>query len=401
MVSSGNAYLRLAHAVDAHVPGFIDGPGLQEFKTSPGPLQNLIEETEGWIETVEDTARQNFLNAQLTAMRTLSRLMAGEDLSFAEEVQGLFDTTPDYRPEADFLVAHQQLAALLPGNGLLASRVAELQERVTVPQSDLLRITALIIEELRQRTQKLVPLPEGEAFEVTLVQDQLWKAYSTPLGNLKSRIDLNIDLPILLPELPSLLAHEGYPGHHTEAALKEQRLWQDQGWEEFRLHLSLAPEAVISEGLAVNALTAIMHEDEVADWLSSDLASIIGIDAEAVKTYRSVVRAQETLVHAQRNAALLLHQEQRPRTEVEDYLVQFGLMSVERARWTIERLCRPYRRAYTFTYIEGGELLRSALRQPQGRQVFCHVLAQPWTPGRLRTWLKHASEQGNLSAQTS
>ncbi len=337
---------------------------------------------------MDDTARRDFLNAQLTAMRTLSRLVAGEQLPFTEEVKGLLDTVPSQRPESDFLQAHQHLADLLPGGDPLADRVAHLQKKVTVAPTDIVRIAAIISNELRQRTQNLIPLPESETFEIALVQRQLWKAYSTPLGDLKSRIDLNTDLPMLLPELPDLLAHEGYPGHHTEAALKEQQLWRDQGWEEFRLRLSLAPEAVISEGVAVNALAAIMNEEEVSEWLSNDLASVAGIDAEAVNTYRAVIRAQETLRHVSRNAALLLHQEHRPRVEVKEYLMQFGLMSADRAQWTIERLSRPYRRAYTFTYIEGGELLRSVLKHTQGKQMFSQVLTEPWTPGSLRTWLE-------------
>lgn len=390
MKDPGNPYLRLAHAIDAHVPGFIDGPGFPEFRAVSEPIPPLIEETAAWIGTVSDTARRDFLNAQWTATSTLSRLIAGEQLSFTEEVQGLLGIVPSRRPESDFLQAHQHLTDLLPGSDPLADRVAHLQKRVTVAPTDIVRIAAIISDELRQRTQNLIPLPEGEAFEIALVQGQLWKAYSTPLGDLKSRIDLNTDLPVLLPELPDLLAHEGYPGHHTEAALKEERLWRDRGWEEFRLRLSLAPEAVISEGLAVNALAAIMSEEEVSEWLSNDLASAAGVDAEAVETYRAVVRAQETLRHVSRNAALLLHQEDCPRAEVEEYLMRFGLMGADRAQWTIERLSRPYRRAYTFTYIEGGELLRSVLKRPQGKQVFSRVLTEPWTPGRLRIWLKEA-----------
>jgi len=67
----GNCCLRLVHAIDDRVPRFIDAPSLSEFRAQP--IYTLIEETAGWIETLNDTARWDFLNGQLAAMCTLSR----------------------------------------------------------------------------------------------------------------------------------------------------------------------------------------------------------------------------------------------------------------------------------------------------------------------------------------
>ena len=51
-----------------------------------------------------------------------------------------------------------------------------------------------------------------------MVQDQPWSGYNWYLGNGRSRVDLNTDLPIYAYLLTDLLTHEGYPGHHTEHA---------------------------------------------------------------------------------------------------------------------------------------------------------------------------------------
>ena len=60
----------------------------------------------------------------------------------------------------------------------------------------------------------------------------------------------NIDLPTGAADLIHLAAHEVYPGHHTEHALKEQLLLRDRGLIEEGIQLVPTPQAVLSEGIA-------------------------------------------------------------------------------------------------------------------------------------------------------
>jgi len=85
-----------------------------------------------------------------------------------------------------------------------------------------------IIAELRRRTQARFPLPDGESFELRIVTNQPWSAYNWYLGDFRSRIDVNTDLPLHVTGLVDLMAHEGYPGHHTEHSLKEARLARER-----------------------------------------------------------------------------------------------------------------------------------------------------------------------------
>ena len=81
-----------------------------------------------------------------------------------------------------------------------------------------------ILALLRERTQALVPLPADEEFALELVAGEPWSAFNYYLGRHRSRIVVNTDLPFSGAEIVHLAAHEGYPGHHTEHATKEELL---------------------------------------------------------------------------------------------------------------------------------------------------------------------------------
>jgi hypothetical protein len=47
-------------------------------------------------------------------------------------------------------------------------------------------------------------------------------------GELRSVVQVNEWFPISLTSLVAIVAHEAYPGHHTERACKEKLLYRDQ-----------------------------------------------------------------------------------------------------------------------------------------------------------------------------
>src|SRR4029078_1541822 len=66
----------------------------------------------------------------------------------------------------------------------------------------------------------------------------------------RSRVVMTVDVPTTGLDLIHLAAHEVYPGHHTEHAVKEQLLARDRGAIEESLQLVPTPQAVLSEGIA-------------------------------------------------------------------------------------------------------------------------------------------------------
>ena len=71
---------------------------------------------------------------------------------------------------------------------------------------------------------------------------------------------INADLPHRLSHLPHLVAHEAYPGHHTEHCRKERGLVERAGRIEHTVFLVNTPECLMAEGLADLGVQASIGE---------------------------------------------------------------------------------------------------------------------------------------------
>ena len=149
-------------------------------------------------------------------------------------------------------------------------------------------------------------LPDGEHVEFELVTDRPWAGFNYYLGDLHSRVAVNTDLPVLSIGLAHLVAHESYPGHHTEHTRKEVGLVRRRHWWEESIFLVGTPQCLLAEGLADLGLEVVMGrrpEQKVADHLRP-----LGIryDAEVVA---AVSEAGEALGAVRQNAAFRLHED--------------------------------------------------------------------------------------------
>ncbi|TSA83712.1 DUF885 domain-containing protein [Deinococcus detaillensis] len=379
-------YIRLAHHLDAHSPSFIDGYGgpaeLADRTLRPvAEVKAELEALQDDVQNEPDATRRTFLEAQTRAMHTLARILGGEKLPYEKEVRGLYGIDPVRADLSELDAALRELDAALPGTGRLSEREEAVRARVTVEPENLLRVAEPIVTELRRRTQQQLGLPDGENFSIGLVNNQPWGGYNWPLGNLQSRIDINTDLAVALTSLPDLMAHEGYPGHHTEHATKEAELVRGRGWFEHSIQLINAPECVVSEGIAMNALTAVMSEQEVGEWLTGELASVAGLEPEAVQAALHLARLKEKFSSVSGHAAMMLHQDGASQREVLDFFQHYGATE-ERAQKSFDFIAQPTFRAYIFTYSVGSGLVRQAVER--GAVTFRELLREPKTPSDLR-----------------
>lgn len=241
-------------------------------------------------------------------------------------------------------------------------------------------VVEAVMTEVRRRTRERFSLPEGETLEVRFVTGQTWGAYNWYLGGYRSRIDVNLDLPIRLYTLPDLLAHEAYPGHHTELVVKELLLCRQEGRDEHTVLLLNAPEAVVREGIAMHARRLVLSDEELRDWLVGDLVGLAGRDPVDVKRMLAVNRAKQVLYQARGNAALLLHGEGASEAEVGAYLQRYSLLKPEEARKALEGLSGSLMRGYIFTYLASEALLDELFARGDANERFATLLAQPASP---------------------
>lgn len=392
-------YLALSFAIDRHVPGFIDAyfgpPEIKEAALtgkapSPASIQQRVDDLLTAVRAADLLeTRTEFLTAQVTAMATICRKLVGETIPYREEVRGLFDIEPSRTPEEAFDAAIQELDDVLPGHGDVRTRMIDWRAGYVVEVETARRLIDVIAAETRHRTAEIIALPEGEGLTIEFVQDKPWSGYNWYLGKYRSRVEINTDLPIHAHELTSLVAHEGYPGHHAEHALKEYILFQDHGYGEHAIQLINTPECVISEGIATLAESIVFPDDSSADWAAEHLYPLAGLTGDPERELR-VSRARAMLRAVNGNAALLLHEEGRSEQEVLAYLMRYGLHDEARARQSLRFLADPLWRAYTFTYHVGRDLLRRwiDLAPRTDRQSrFRLLLIGQITPERISRWI--------------
>jgi hypothetical protein len=351
-------YLRLGLQVGRHVDGIVDayfGPAELSAAVDAAPPVDphaLAAEADEVIDELED----GWLRDQVIGLRTYAGVLAGESLSYADEVEGCYGVRPTFTEESVFEAAHERLQELLPGDESLAARYQSWQKSTRVPLGRVEHTLAAVIEEARGWTRRLVGLPEGESVDLQIVHDKSWMAFCGYLGSLRSRIAVNVDLPMSAIELLRLAIHETYAGHHAERCSKEQRLVRERGLLEETLVLVPAPQALISEGIAELAPEVLLDGQG-----GQSLAAVVhdsGIEFDLVHA-RAVERAAEPLAWAEVNAALMLHEQGAVEAEVHSYLERWSLLTSQFAAHVIRFLNAPTSRSYVMNYPAGRKLCRA------------------------------------------
>ena len=189
---------------------------------------------------------------------------------------------------------------------------------------------------------------------------------------------VNVDLPVLSNTLGHLVAHEAYPGHHTEHCRKEIGLVRRRRHLEETIFLVGTPQCLLAEGLADLGLEVVAGrrpEPMVAEHLRP-----LGIAYDA-DLNAQVAQAAEVMAAVRGNAALLLHEQGRPVDAVVDYLARWGLLSRQRAEKAVQFLTDPTWRAYIYCYVEGVRLCRKFVNGDPAR--FERLITEQLIPADL------------------
>jgi hypothetical protein len=263
---------------------------------------------------------------------------------------------PTYTDEAVFTAAHERLEELLPGDGPLAERYERWRTSTFVPAEQVEPMLAAVIEEARAWTRSLIELPEDERVVLEIVRDEPWMAYCGYLGDFRSRVAVNVDLPQSALELLRLAIHETYPGHHAERCNKEHVLVRGRGLIEETVVLVPTPQSLVTEGIAELAPEVVLDGEGGAA-----LAAVMrdaGIEFDLAHA-RAVERVLEPCAWADVNAALMLHEDGASEAETHAYLERWGLLTRQLADHVIRFLNQPTSRTYILTYPAGRRLCRA------------------------------------------
>lgn len=332
--------------------------------------------------------RADFIAAHLRALSFSARKFAGERVGFVDEVRHYFDVDISRGEEDRYRAAHVRIDEVLGGSGPLAERMGVARRADELPPERLEEAIGAFSSALRDIVRTTYPLPDAETVVYEVVTDKPWSGFNYYEGDYRSRVAVNADLKQQMSHLPALIAHESYPGHHTEHCRKEAGLVAGLGHAEQTIFLVNTPQCLMAEGLADLALHAAVGEGwgRWAQEIYADLG--LRFDGERAE---ALAAARNGLAGVRQDAALMLHDEHRDADDVVAFLRRWLLVDDTRARQMLRFLSSPLWRAYTSTYVEGYRLLRAWLdERPDGvglTERFGRLLDEPLIPSALRAEL--------------
>jgi hypothetical protein len=379
--------LRLGRLLDGLVDAYYGPPELKRSihnEPTPDPSR-LVADARALIAALDagdgdlDAHRRRWLRGQVRGLLVTARRFAGETIGFVDEVEECYGVRPTHVDNDEIERAQQRIDAVLPGTGPLGERLVAWREAQAVPVDVLPRAIESLAEDFRERTDRLFGLPEGEHIDFELVSNEPWSGFNYYLGGLRSRVVINTDLPVLSISLGHLVAHEAYPGHHTEHTRKEVGLVRRRGHVEETIFLVGTPQCLLAEGLADLGLEVIVPSDR-HETVAAHLRPLgVRYDAEIAS---AVSEAGELLGNAVRgNVALMLHDQGASEDDAVAYAERWGLLPRNRAQKVVEFQTDPTWRSYIFCYIDGLRLCRQYVAGDATR--FERLITEPLLPEDL------------------
>ena len=303
----------------------------------------------------EEAAADKWLAAQVQSLGATARKLGGERLGYAEEGRLVYGIEPRWHDEEPFRRAAAILDEALPGQGDVRERYARWFAETAVPAELVEQAVLDAAAELRRLTREAIGLPDGEEFDLELVTGERWLGYARYLGGLRTRIQVNTDLPLPASDLVPVTSHEIYGGHHTHRVWQEIELVRGQGQLERTLDVLWSPEAVISEGVAMTGPALLVGDGQQ---LAAEVLGRLGFAYDAELGSR-VAEARRLLLPIAANLAMLIHDRGASPDEARDYADTWSLQPADRVAKQIDSQLRSPSPPYQHTYWQGLELVEA------------------------------------------
>ena len=217
--------------------------------------------------------REIYLKKMLVAMETSIEIIIDTEIPIEEQFLKLYDVALKPVNESEFKNLKEEFDKAYPGSGSLEERMKRYRITRKIPENKVFEFFKKALDLVRERTKALFLdlLPKEEKIVIELVnnnesdKDIKWNCYNWYLGKYTSRIEINPSFGMYWTAFLIYASHEGYPGHHTEFVLKEQKLVREQNHFEHSLLILHSPKLIISEGIANIAISMLYSNQELAE----------------------------------------------------------------------------------------------------------------------------------------
>jgi len=395
----GGEFLLLALRINKHIKGYVDfyfGPEnlkqLVENESITSP-KKLLNDSNALIKQLGTQSfnkqREHYINKLLIAMKTSTEILNGADISFGDRFLRTYDVPLQSFDESELYDLKEEFNIAYEGSGSLGGRLSKLREQRKIPKSDVFVLFNKALKIVKNRTKELFPnlLPEKEQIKIELIGNRnnykaKWSYYERYLGNYMSRIEVNPNYNMYWSSLLDAAAHEGYPGHHTEFAVKEYCLYFKMSQFEHSILLINSPTLIISEGIANTALNTLFSYRNQAEISLKEFCSNTHEEVPLntlIKQY-SVKRKLEQFSYNLAYHALLDKWSEEKLTR---YATGFEIFSKEDINNRMKLLKDPLHSTTSFSYFLGSKLILNKFSEFPSVKNFINLLTKPILPSDL------------------
>ena len=390
-------FLLLPLRIDKHNKGYVDfyiGPKKlrkivdNEAITSPSKLLTDCKALKkDLFKQGFDKKRERYLEKMLTAMRTSIEVLNGIEIPIKEQFLRLYDVALQPVKESELDNLKEEINIAYGGLGSLEKRINDLKVRRTVPEDKVFELFKKALNITRERTKELFVnfLPQKERIVLELVKNNdkvKWSYYNWYLGNFYSRIEVNPNYNMYWTAFLSGAAHEGYPGHHTEFAIKEKVLYRELDQFEHSILLLHSPKLILSEGIADLALKVLFSNREVVEIGLRELCPDSSNEASLeIMMTQNKVKGKLTLFWYNFAYHALINKYSDK--ELMRYGTNFEIFSKETIKNQLKRISNPVYSKNAFLYNLGTTLIKHKYGEPPSVKDFRYLLVNPILPSDL------------------
>jgi|SRR5579884_569571 len=384
----GERYLELALRFRRIAPSLVEaytGPAelAEAVEAEPMPSEPEVAERAAELRAAVlaeelEPARASWLGAQAAGIEAACNWLAGEPIGYRELVERCYGPTPGEVDPAELQQAHELILEALPGPGSAAERYQAWSRGQLVEGERLLAGFEALAAELGRRTRERWELPDGEGIDLEMVSDRPWAANADYQGALRTTIQINHGLPIPAWRMVELIAHEAYPGHHTEHVRKEAALVRGHGRTEYCVWVYTTPQALVAEGIAMIAPELLLGEE--IEEVGAACLRPFGIDYDIAGS-AAARRAHELLVPLRADFALRIDEGRVDRDGVFAEARRWMLEDDAYVARVVDNLHDSDWPPYESCYPEGLRLARAHVAGDAAR--FDRLLREQLTPAEL------------------
>lgn len=323
-------------------------------------------------EEVKDANRKQYLIEQLKALDFLISDSL-EAKSYQEFVKGLFQINIKKFKKEEIQKKKDELNNLINDAGYKNLESAIKKEKLK--RKEVLKLVKKLLLLFRKKTKAILSLlPRNEKIKVKITKNKPWNAFNHYKNNYKSLLEINLDCFSSLSGLKRSLAHEVYPGHHTEACIKEKLLVNKRGYLEQLETVLNTPTCVISEGIARLGYKFLFEES-------------------IVDKNRKILKLLATLRGMVYNNALLMKWEKnKNKKQIVNYLCKEGLYSAKTANQSYKFIADPFWKGYAAIYFLGENLIdryyKKAKRFNKLKEFYNMLYTKQLTPNLFKKHMK-------------